>query len=582
MPSTLRSHRKRPTSASSELHLLDLPDSIVQHILAFLPACSLAQALAVSTTMRSQHVPAAIDLRAFALGRRQLPPALKPKDTPLARLQFCEAVAARPAVTISADTCHSIAVSPGGVVRAWGGHLNGPDEDAEDWPLAMLIQGAPCWLSHLGIGKTSGNCVRAPMRIAPLPLPPPMAGASLGPALQVVEVAAGYEHSLLRTANGLVFSCGVGDHGRLGHGGGSQDTSSCFRRIASLEGAVQVAAGGFQSLALGDEGVAYSWGWGESGSTGHGERSHTNLPTAIEQLRTILKVRVVQASAGSGHSLFVTDEGHLYACGDFRHGKLGLGTLITEDVLVPTRVKFREPRVNIAQASAWHAHSLCVTRHGEVYSFGHGQRGRLGHGDERERWRPGLIAALSGVPVRSVSAGELHSCVVSEAGVVYSFGDCTLGQTGTTSVHAILTPQPVPGLEGVAVSELAVGDHHTLIRRQADGALLAFGKNLEGQLGIGSNLAAAAMAASHEGPVPLAHQLASYGHSVAVPTRVQWPEDDDAPHGHEGGAAEEGSPAGAAASPQQLEQQLPPQPPPPQQQLNMPVAAPPPPPAFLA
>ena len=215
-------------------------------------------------------------------------------------------------------------------------------------------------------------------------------------------------------------------------------------------------------------------------------------------------------------------------------------------------------------------------------SFGHGQRGRLGHGDERERWRPGLIAALSGVPVRSVSAGELHSCVVSEAGVVYSFGDCTLGQTGTTSVHAILTPQPVPGLEGVAVSELAVGDHHTLIRRQADGALLAFGKNLEGQLGIGSNLAAAAMAASHEGPVPLAHQLASYGHSVAVPTRVQWPEDDDAPHGHEGGAAEEGSPAGAAASPQQLEQQRPPQPPPPQQQLNMPVAAPPPPPAFLA
>ena len=34
------------------------------------------------------------------------------------------------------------------------------------------------------------------------------------------------------------------------------------------------------------------------------------------------------------------------------------------------------------------------------------------------------------------------------------------------------------------VSELAVGDHHTLVRTP-DETLLAFGKNIEGQLGLG-------------------------------------------------------------------------------------------------
>ena len=79
-----------------------------------------------------------------------------------------------------------------------------------------------------------------------------------------------------------------------------------------------------QSLALSDSGVAYSWGWGESGSTGHGERTHRLEPTPIAALAD---VRIVQASAGSGHSLFVSEHGVLYACGDFRYGKLGLGKI---------------------------------------------------------------------------------------------------------------------------------------------------------------------------------------------------------------------------------------------------------------
>ena len=109
--------------------------------------------------------------------------------------------------------------------------------------------------------------------------------------LRVLDVAAGYEHSLLRCADGFVYSFGVGAHGRLGHGLASTATP---RRVEAIEHVAQVAAGGFQSLAVTDSGHAYSWGWGESGSTGHGERHHHVVPKLITALAHL---RIVQAGS---------------------------------------------------------------------------------------------------------------------------------------------------------------------------------------------------------------------------------------------------------------------------------------------
>ena len=110
----------------------------------------------------------------------------------------------------------------------------------------------PCWLSHLGLGMEVGPCVTRPARISSLPH-----------SLRVLEVAAGYEHSLLRCDSGHVWSCGVGEHGRLGHG--SLMSYSSPKRIEGLEHVSLIAAGGFQSLVLTDDGTAYTWGWGERG-----------------------------------------------------------------------------------------------------------------------------------------------------------------------------------------------------------------------------------------------------------------------------------------------------------------------------
>ena len=98
-------------------------------------------------------------------------------------------------------------------------------------------------------------------------------------------------------------------------------------------------------------------------------------------------VRVAAASTGWQHTLVVTASGALYSFGSGVNGQLGLG----DDVLHaprPTRVHLRsgqqragegfdEPRV--VSASAGDAHSAVVTECGELYTFGLGDSGQLGH-----------------------------------------------------------------------------------------------------------------------------------------------------------------------------------------------------------
>ena len=42
------------------------------------------------------------------------------------------------------------------------------------------------------------------------------------------------------------------------------------------------------------------------------------------------------------------------------------------------------------------AHSACITSNGELYTWGLGEYGRLGHGDNTTQLRPKLVKALAG------------------------------------------------------------------------------------------------------------------------------------------------------------------------------------------
>jgi alpha-tubulin suppressor-like RCC1 family protein len=135
------------------------------------------------------------------------------------------------------------------------------------------------------------------------------------------------------------------------------------------------------------------------------------------------------------------------------------------------------------------AHSLLLTSSGKVLSFGTGQYGALGHGYSGgkqlpDALRPRYVEALAGIRCVCVSAGELHSAVVTADGDVYSWGDGFCGQLG----HGNKTPQPSPvqvthgGLDDEVVTHVSAGARHTIAVTE-DGEVFSFGLGHFGVLG---------------------------------------------------------------------------------------------------
>ena len=86
--------------------------------------------------------------------------------------------------------------------------------------------------------------------------------------LKVMAVSCGRGHTLVLSAIGVVFSCGLGNQGQLGQG--HLESLSSFKVIEALEGVriTSICAGGWHSLALSDCGDVYAWGWNNAGQLG--------------------------------------------------------------------------------------------------------------------------------------------------------------------------------------------------------------------------------------------------------------------------------------------------------------------------
>lgn len=70
-----------------------------------------------------------------------------------------------------------------------------------------------------------------------------------------------------------------------------------------------------------------SWGDGEDGKLGHGDTLTLDTPKIIESL---LAKRVVYIACGSSHSAAITSNGELYTWGQGQYGRLGHGDEVSK------------------------------------------------------------------------------------------------------------------------------------------------------------------------------------------------------------------------------------------------------------
>ncbi|KAK9788155.1 hypothetical protein WJX73_000527 [Symbiochloris irregularis] len=133
------------------------------------------------------------------------------------------------------------------------------------------------------------------------------------------------------------------------------------------------------------------------------------------------------------------------------------------------------------------SHSVAVLANGTVLSWGRGEDGQLGHGDAEERVWPTAIFGLQGGEVTAVFCGAEYSAAVSTStNSVFSWGWGDFGRLGHDDCQDLFVPKSIAGLAGRSVTTLACGDTHTCAVTDS-GALLSFGRNQNGQLGLGTD-----------------------------------------------------------------------------------------------
>ena len=317
--------------------------------------------------------------------------------------------------------------------------------------------------------------------------------------VRIETVSAGSLHSLAIDANGHVYSWGFGAEGSLGTGSTENEVRPVsIKDEGDLFGkrVIGVAAGESHSLAVDDNGVTYSWGNGDTGALGIGtfadEEYTETRPVSISENGDLVGKTVISVSAGSEFSLALDSQGGLYSWGFGERGRLGLGS--ESVVFSPTMVNgFGDISSDtvIISISAGGSHALAVDENGTVYAWGDGEDGRLGTGAGTNELEPVSLANagdLSGKKIVRVAAGHNFSLALDENGVIYSWGLGNLGRLGTGSVTSELTPVSLAAsgdLAGQNIIAITAGDQHAFALDDG-GSVYAWGGNANGQLGDGS------------------------------------------------------------------------------------------------
>jgi alpha-tubulin suppressor-like RCC1 family protein len=149
---------------------------------------------------------------------------------------------------------------------------------------------------------------------------------------------------------------------------------------------------------------------------------------------------ILQVAGDSEHIVVLTSEGSVYTFGSNEYGQTGHG--ITEgNQSTPEKVTgyFLESKTVVAVATNG-CHSACIFKNGDTYTWGCGEDGQLGSGDEMTHSSPKLVNGLVGKKAKQVACGGYHTVVCTADGRAYSYGIGEWGQLGHCTLENKFAP----------------------------------------------------------------------------------------------------------------------------------------------
>ena len=329
-------------------------------------------------------------------------------------------------------------------------------------------------------------------------------GDTLGAGSVTPMIAAGRYHSAALKNDGTVWTWGFNASGQLGNGETGTDTNKSVpvrvkgpEGIGYLDGVIAIAAGGYHSVALKNDGTVWTWGSNAYGQLGDGSSGITNNRSTPVQVKGPEGIGyldgVIAIAAGDGHTVAVKNDGTVWTWGLNVYGQLGDGT--AADKNTPVQVKGPEGigyLDGVIAIAAGDGHTVALKNDGTVWTWGANTRGQLGDGTFSPRDRPVQVriddtAFLT--DVTAIASGDLHSAALKNDGTVWAWGYNGRYQLGNGTTGEENRPVQVKGAGGSGnltdITAIAAGRNHSAALK-SDGTVWTWGCNDNGQLGDGT------------------------------------------------------------------------------------------------
>lgn len=311
------------------------------------------------------------------------------------------------------------------------------------------------------------------------------------------EIAAGDGTSFGVSNRGELYAWGCGRYGALGHDNGELCHTSPKLVAALLQVRVRrLACGRWHCIVLTETNSLFAWGRNNAGQLGLGSNTNVMRPSEVELEPGSRRQPVVRdIGAGEMHTVALAEslrskEAHAYAWGDSASSRLGdadrrrstspqivasVGKLLRRlgTTFAPAPLFGAPPIVACGKA-----HTLALTRFGQLVAWGSSAYGQLGCGDLWDS-EGALVHNLNSVI--AFAAGERHNIAIvglvddsqrraavptagpSLDGAVYVWGFNSFGELGLGDNNVRLQPTRLRAFEGLRALRCAAGARHSLV-----------------------------------------------------------------------------------------------------------------------
>jgi alpha-tubulin suppressor-like RCC1 family protein len=298
----------------------------------------------------------------------------------------------------------------------------------------------------------------------------------------LVQVASGTTHSMALDLSGHVYAWGENFYGQVGDETLVDRYIPVVASVISHKKIVQIATGGFHSMALDEDGVVWAWGRNNQGQLGVG---NTNVQETAIQVIEI--TNIVAIDCGHEFSLALDASGHVYGWGRNNTGQVGIGSTVTPQS-TPVQCLGALIDKTITRITCGYRHSFAIDNSGNLYGWGSNIDSQIGTGSVDMNITSPVHVEMPR-PVVQAAAATNHSLAVTDLGELYMWGlSNALGFQDESNYE----PQPrllhSPSSTAERVKQAICGEVVTLMRLN-NNKVYGWGSNTSGEIGDGSNIA---------------------------------------------------------------------------------------------